>query len=89
MKEQLLKAKEYIISLTDQEGNMWCITVYGMLEITGTISPRDLIEASLLFDELSNVKVKRPHSQVDLPIGSDSCSILPNKVAEIDNIQLL
>ena len=40
-------------------------------------------KASLLFDELPDVKFKRLHGQVD----SDSCSILPSKVAEIDNLQ--
>ena len=83
------ESKEYVVPLTDEAGKIWYITAYEMLEIAGRIRKQDMTVANSLFDELKDIKLDRSFGHVDLLIGSDCCSILPNKIAEVDNLQLL
>ena len=83
------ESKEYKLPLKDLNGNIWTITVYEMMEITGKIESKDLTEVSSLFHGIGGKTIDRPSGSVDLLIGTDCCTLLPNKVAQIDNLQLM
>ena len=83
------ESKEYKLPLKGLNGNIWTITVYEMMEITGKIESKDLTEVSSLFHVLGGKTIDRPSGSVGLLIGTDCCTLLPNKVAQIDNLQLM
>ena len=86
---ECVQSKEYILPLTDLSGNTWTIKAYGMEEVTADISDVDISKVARLFKGIDKKDVKRPTGQVDILIGTDCCILMPNKLDEVDNIQLM
>jgi hypothetical protein len=85
----MCSSKEYILPLTDLSGNTWTIKAYGMEEATADISDVDISKVARLFKGIDEKDVKRPTGQVDILIGTNCCILMPNKLDEVDNIQLM
>ena len=80
--------KEYELPLQDINGKSWNIKVYGINEITSDISKVDISQAIRLFDKFQ-LEHTRPSGKVNLLWGLDCCQLLPDKVAEVENLQLM
>ena len=70
-----LYTKEYIVPLTDVEGETWQIKAYGMEKITTNSKPVDISGVSTLFKGISDSDISRTDGEIELLIGAD-CSIL-------------
>ena len=53
-----IKSKEYILPLTDAEGNVWEICVYGMNEVSTNIQDCDVSKIVHLFPKISLISLK-------------------------------
>jgi hypothetical protein len=86
---EIIYTKEYTLSLIDQEGKTWVITLFGMEAITGDQPEVDMNQACKIFNLREGTIKQRPKGKIDVLIGTDWCKILPNKVDERDNLQLM
>ena len=68
---------------------IWYIQVYGMDEITSHANEIDVSDVVNLFENIRLEDVDRPVGHIDVLLGLDSCELLPNKVAQIGNLQLM
>ena len=66
-----IKSKEYILPLTDAEGKIWQICVYGMNEVSANIEDSDVSKIIYLFPEISLEDVRQPKGNIELLIGAD------------------
>ena len=87
--EQSCASKEYVVPLTDKRGRTWNIRAIGMDEITADINPTSVEEAAGLFRGITPTDIKRPNGKIDLLVASDCCTLLPNKVQQVGNLQLM
>ena len=84
-----IKSKEYTLPLTDTEGKVWQICVYGMDEVTTNLEESDVSKVVHFFPEISLEDIERPKGKIELLIGADCCELLPNKVNQIGSLQLM
>jgi hypothetical protein len=77
---EFVQSKEYILPLTDINGNTWTIKAYGMEEVTTDISNIDISKVARLFKGVDEKDVNRPTGQVDILIGTDCCILMPIKL---------
>ncbi|KAK3089754.1 hypothetical protein FSP39_006215 [Pinctada imbricata] len=84
-----LHTKEYVVPLCDQTGKIWQIRAYGIDEITANIAKVEISEVTQFFPKIKNSDIYRPYGKVHLLVGSDCCAILPVKVDNVGNLQLL
>ena len=84
-----IQSQEYIVPLIDKVGQEWKIHAYGIEEVTANIGAINVTKVSRLFKGISEDDIKRPSGRVDLLIGTDCCPLLPEKVAEGGNLQLM
>ena len=80
---------EYKLPLTDKSGTTWFTTVYELPEITADVGKVDVREVAKQFKDVSIDDVKRPTGKIHLLIGLDWCQLMPYKIAEVGNIQLM
>ena len=59
-----------------------------MEEATADIFDVDISKVARLFKGIAEKDAKRPTGQVDILIGTDCCIIMPNKLDQVDNLQL-
>ena len=83
------RSKEYVLPLTDLEGKVWEIRVYGMNEVTADVGHVDIERVVKLFKSLKPSDIMRPIGKVDVLIGTDCCTLLPDKVNQVGNLQLM
>ncbi|XP_068247848.1 uncharacterized protein [Palaemon carinicauda] len=88
-KVELIKSKEYVIKVTDLEGKHWYITAYGIEEITSEACKVDLTNIVLLFDDIRLSDVERPFGEIELSVGSDWCTLMPQVKQSVGNLQLM
>ncbi|XP_068229330.1 uncharacterized protein [Palaemon carinicauda] len=88
-KVELIKSKQYVIKVTDLEGKHWYITAYGIEEITSEACKVDLINIVLLFDDIRLSDVERPFGEIELLVGSDWCTLMPQVKQSVGNLQLM
>ncbi|XP_062600980.1 uncharacterized protein LOC134262619 [Saccostrea cucullata] len=84
-----LHSKEYIIPLTDKDGNTWQIKGYGMEQITTNAGKVDVSGIAQLFNGITDSDIYRPCGEVNLLIGSDCSVLLPTRVDGVGNLQLM
>ena len=84
-----IKSKEHILPLTDAEGKVWQICVYGMNEVSTNIEDSDVSKIIHLFPEISLKDVRQPKGNIELLIGADCCELLPNMVNQVGSLQLM
>lgn len=82
-----IHTKSYIVPLMDLDGKIWEIEVCAMEEISSPVKKLNLSEAISLLD-LESLDVSRPEGKLDLLIGSDYASLLPQVVKSVGNLQL-
>ena len=82
-------SKEYIVPLIDKNQKQWSIRAIGMDEITSEISAVDVSRVASLFRGVTENDIKRPTGRIELLIASDCCTLLPNKVQQSGNLQLM
>lgn len=82
-------SKEYIVPVSDLNGKIWEIKAYGIDEITADVSPVSMHGVAALFDNITEVDIQRPHGKLDILIATDCCRLLPEKVQEVGNLQLM
>ena len=85
---QTTNTKQYIVPLADSKGNIQLIQAFGMDEITHSIPYIDEGELSRIFD-IQEKGLHRPHGNVEILLGLDSCNLFPKVVRTVDNLQLL
>ncbi|XP_068221896.1 uncharacterized protein [Palaemon carinicauda] len=78
----------YKVSLRDQAGIEKLIEVCGVSEITAVHHRMDLGEIARRL-EVQEKYLQRPEGRIELLIGSDYCTLLPQVIKTVDNIQLL
>ncbi|XP_068225322.1 uncharacterized protein [Palaemon carinicauda] len=78
----------YEVSLRDQAGIEKLIEVCGVSEITAVHHRMDLGEIARRL-EVQEKYLQRPEGRIELLIGSDYCTLLPQVIKTVDNIQLL
>ncbi|XP_068212576.1 uncharacterized protein [Palaemon carinicauda] len=88
-KVELIKSKEYVIKVTDLEGEHWYITAYGIEEITSEACKVHLTNIVLLFDDIRLSDVERPFGEIELLVGSDWCTLMPQVKQSVGNLQLI
>ncbi|XP_068235508.1 uncharacterized protein [Palaemon carinicauda] len=88
-KVELIKSKEYVIKVTDLEGKHWYITAYGIEEITSEACKVDLTNIVVLFDDIRLSDVQRPFGEIELLVGSNWCTLMPQVKQSIGNLQLM
>ena len=57
-----------------------------MREVTADVGNVDVSQAAKLFKGIREQDIRRPTGKVDLLIGTDSCSLLPTKIAQVGNL---
>ena len=82
-------SKEYVIPVSDLQGKIWKIKAYGINEITDNVSPIPLHGIADLFENITEQDIQRPHGKIDILIASDCCRMLPDKVEEVRDLQLM
>jgi hypothetical protein len=82
-------SKEYVVPLTDRDGKVWEIKAYGIDEITADVSPTTLNGIASLFKHITEEDIRRPHGKIDLLIATDCTRLLPDKVQEVGDLQLM
>ena len=60
-----------------------------MDEITAEINPTDVEEVAGLSPGITPSDIERPKDKIDLLVASDCCTLLPNKVQQVGNLQLM
>ena len=83
------ESMEYTIPLTDLRSQTWWITVYEIHDITAEVKKTNLDDIGDIFQGLSKNDVRRPSGKVQILIGTDNCSLLPDKVKQVGNLQLM
>ena len=83
-----IKSKVYHLTLFDLYGTEWNLNVIGLDQITTDYSHVNIKEIANIF-ELTESDIERPKGTVDLLIGVDYCSLLPQVVKTKNNLQLL
>jgi hypothetical protein len=61
----------------------------GYEQVTSEIGQCNVANVTKLFKGITEKDMKRPTGSVDLLIGTDCCMLLPEKVAEVGNLQLM
>lgn len=84
-----LHAKEYIVPLTDVEGETLQIKAYGMEKITTHSKPVDISGVSTLFKGISDSDISRTDGEIELLIGADCSILLPVNIESAGNLQLM
>jgi len=82
-------SKEYVIPVSDLQGKIWKIKAYGINEITSNVSPIPLHGIADLFENITEQDIQRPHGKIDILIAADCCRMLPDKVQEVGDLQLM
>lgn len=84
-------SKEYILPLTDKDGNELLIRAVGMNEISSDLAEVDVSEVVSLFKEhnISHCDIERPSGSIDLLIGTDNCELLPTVIGTNGKLQLM
>ena len=82
-------SKEYVVPLTDLHGKIWEIKAYGIDEITADVSPTTLTGVASLFKHITEEDIQRPQGKIDLLIATDCSRILPDKVQQVGDLQLM
>ena len=85
----VITTKEYTVSVRDKDNKIWTIQVYGIDEVTSNLGKVDVSRVVELFRDIQINDIERPTGEVDLLLGLDCCTLLPNKIAQVDNLQLL
>ena len=85
---ETIKSKIYTMTLVDYYGYKWPINVCGMESITSDSVEVDIKRIAEILEVDIN-SIQRPTGQIDLLVGIDYCSLLPNVVKSKDNLQLL
>ena len=75
--------------MKDIHGDLWRIKAYGIEEITSSVGKVDISKIINLFPNVDVKDIRRPAGKIDLLIGLDHCNLLPDKIAEIDKLQLM
>ena len=83
-----LDSKIYKVPITDLTGTEWTIEACGINEITSDITEADTAFIARLFG-VEEWEIDRPTGKVDLLIGADHSSMIPEVVRTIDNLQLM
>ena len=83
-----IKSKIYYLTLFDLYGTEWYLNVIGLDQITTDHSYVNIREIAKHL-EVNESDISRPKGRVDLLIGVDYCSLLPQVVKTKDNLQLL
>ena len=78
----------YELSLRDRSGKEKCIEVCGISEITIAHQQVDLSEIAKKF-EIQEEDIQRPEGRIELLIGSDYCTLMPQVIKTVDNVQLM
>lgn len=86
---ECIQSKEYLLPLTDTDGKIWKIKVYGMNKITAVISKVNVHGVVKFFKGINEGDIARSEGKVDLLIGADCCILLPEKIDQIGNLQLM
>ncbi|XP_062605795.1 uncharacterized protein LOC134267606 [Saccostrea cucullata] len=86
---ECIQSKEYLLPLTDMYGKVWQVKVYGRNKITADISKVDVHGVVKFFKGIKEGDIVRPEGKVDLLIGADCCILLPEKIDQIGNLQLM
>ena len=86
---EIANTKEYLLPLTDEDGKIWRIPVFGMEELTSSQPHIDINKVAELFNIERNLLSDRRSSSVDVLIGTDWCKIIPNMIKEVGNLQLM
>ena len=82
-------SKEYVVPMTDLEGNEWKIVAVGMQEITATLCKVDVSKVVRVFEGISLKDIERPTGTVDLLVGTDWCNLLPEVRQTVGKLQLM
>ena len=82
-------SKEYVVPLSDQNGIVWHIKAFGMDTITANVNPLSVEKVVDLFKDITEKDIHRPVWEVELLIGTDCCSMFPEKVQQVENLQLM
>ena len=83
------QSMEYQIPLRLKEKEVLWITCYEIEDITAEVKKADFRRVGEIFRGVTEEDVRRPIGKVNLLIGTDNCSILPDKVRESGNLQLM
>ena len=81
--------KKYLLPLADKTGKIWEITVYGMEEVTADANNVNVDSVANLFSGVTTEILNRPTGKIELLIGTDCCEILPVKISQAGNLQLM
>ncbi|XP_066947040.1 uncharacterized protein [Macrobrachium rosenbergii] len=85
---ELFDSKVYNVPITDLTGTEWTIEACSINEITSDIAEFDTTLIAKLFG-VEEWKICRPTGKVDLLIGVDHSSMIPQVVRTIDTLQLM
>ena len=83
------ESKEYVVPLVDRKGEIWHVNAIGMDEITSNVSDVSITGAARLFRGISERDITRPVGEVDFMVATACSTILPNKVNQVENLQLM
>ena len=84
-----IQTREYHLTIRDISGKLWRIRAYGIDEITSSVTDINFLNVFSLFTTVSPDKIRRPVGMIDLLIGLDYCNLIPDKVEEVGNLQLM
>ena len=84
-----IQTKVYTIPLTDLENNVFIVHAYGIDHITSVVPKVNTDIVHYIFNLSHAIDLFRPHGLVDLLLGVDYCTLLPQVVKTVGNLQLL
>ena len=84
-----LKCREYVIQATDLENKHWYITAYGIEKITSAVCKVNFTNAVQLFNGICLADLKRPVGEIELLVGSNRCTLMPQVKQYVGNLQLM
>lgn len=79
----------YDIPLVDLNRKIWCISACGIDEVTSPVGKVNCQTLVQHFPRLAGSHFWRPHGAIDLLIGIDHCSLLPQVIESTENLQLM
>lgn len=79
----------YDVPLVDLNGKVWCISACGIDEATSPVGKVNCQTLVQHFPRLAGSHFWRPHGAIELLIGIDHCSLLPQVIESTENLQLM
>ena len=83
-----LHTKTYLVPLTDMDGKLWETEVGCAKEEICSLVKKVKLSETIKTLEVESLDIKRPEGKLELLIGLDYATLLPQVVKSVENLQL-